>query len=93
MLMDFENQEELKAKSDLRRQKLVGSIERLMTNEDFRRFMGELMLVQSLEDCAPTQNGHMLAYMTGRRSVMAQIKISFFTHSQWFQLEEFDLNG
>lgn len=93
MILDFEDQQAREAKANLRSQKLQGAIERLMTNEDFRRFMAELICMQSLEDCAPTQNGHLLAYMTGRRSLMAQIKISFFTPYQWFQLGEFDVNG
>ncbi len=79
-------------KLELRRKKLEGAIDRLMTNEDFKRFMAELTCLQSLEDCGPTSNGHMLAYMTGRRSLMSQIKLSFFSSYQWYLIGEFDLN-
>lgn len=70
---------------------LQQSINELMKSKDFRRFVKELITVQSIEDARCFDNALAMAYNNGRRSVMVELK-GFFTEQQWQKLMEFNLH-
>lgn len=74
-----------------RKRELEAATARLMKNYDFLRFMGELSLLQPIDDCRNFENAYSLAYINGRRSLMVEIK-NLFDRQQWFYIGEFDLN-
>ncbi len=65
--------------------------ERLRSNPDFRRFIAEVLVIQPLDDVCFSDNPTVMAYTTGRRSVMLDIK-RMFTAREWHLIESFNVN-
>ncbi len=77
--------------SSKRREEFEAAKERLKSNADFRRFMAEVLIIQPLDDACFSDNPTVMAYTTGRRSVVLDIK-RMFTESDWHLIESFNVN-
>ncbi len=76
---------------DKRRLEFESAKERLIANSDFRRFICEVLTIQPLDDACFSDNPTVMAYNTGRRSVVLDIK-NMFKSSEWHHIESFDVN-
>ena len=74
-----------------RRLRFDAAIERLCANEDFQRFVSELLIMQPLDDAGFSDNPTVMAYNNGRRSVMIDIK-RLIPLEAWHFIESYNVN-
>lgn len=74
-----------------RKEEFDAAVERLKSNADFRRFIAEVLIIQPLDDACFSDNPTIMAYTTGRRSVVLDIKRMFADHD-WHLIESFNVN-
>lgn len=93
--MDYmqKQEQELLAKQKLqeRSTELEICINSLMRLKEFRRFLKEITLLQSIDDARCFDNALAMAYNNGRRSILVEIK-GLLTEKQWLDIMEFDLH-